>query len=198
LPCAALTAWTALTEGGVKAGDVVLAQGTGGVSTFALQLGRLLGARVIVTSSSDEKLEQARAQGAWETINYKTTPGWGKRARELTGGRGVDLVVEVGGAGTLAESLAAVAPGGVVSVIGILAGAETNVDLRLVLMNGLRVQGVLVGHRDAFEAMNRAIAAHALRPVVDRVVPLADARSAFERMAGGAHRGKLAIALQER
>lgn len=193
LPCAALTAWTALTSGGVGPGDVVLTQGTGGVSIFALQLARLMGARVIVTSSSDEKLARARALGAWEAINYRTTPAWGARARELTGGRGVDHVIEVGGAETLAQSLAAARPGAQVSVIGILSGTATKLDLIPVLMQGIRIQGVLVGHRDALEALVRAASAHELRPVIDRVFPLAETRAALEHMRSGAHLGKVCV-----
>jgi NADPH:quinone reductase-like Zn-dependent oxidoreductase len=194
LPCAAVTAWNALvTEGGVVAGDTVLVQGTGGVSIFALQLGVLLGARVVVTSSSDAKLARAKELGAWEGINYKETPAWGVRARELTGGRGVDHVVEVGGAGTFEQSLQALRPGGTLSLIGVLAGAALELRLPAIQMRMLRVQGLLVGHRDSFEAMNRAIAHHGLRPVVDQVFPLAEARAAFEHMAAGAHFGKIVV-----
>jgi NADPH:quinone reductase-like Zn-dependent oxidoreductase len=194
LPCAAVTAWNALvTEGGVVAGDTVLVQGTGGVSIFALQLGVLLGARVVVTSSSDAKLARAKELGAWEGINYKDIPAWGVRARELTGGRGVDHVVEVGGAGTFEQSLQALRPGGTLSLIGVLAGAALELRLPAIQMRMLRVQGLLVGHRDSFEAMNRAIAHHGLRPVVDQVFPLAEARAAFEHLASGAHLGKVVV-----
>jgi len=194
LPCAAVTAWNALvTEGGVVAGDTVLVQGTGGVSIFALQLGVLLGARVVVTSSSDAKLARAKELGAWEGINYKEVPAWGVRARELTGGRGVDHVVEVGGAGTFEQSLQALRPGGTLSLIGVLAGAALELRLPAIQMRMLRVQGLLVGHRDSFEAMNRAIAHHGLRPVVDQVFPLAEARAAFEHLASGAHFGKVVV-----
>lgn len=195
LPCAGLTAWTALTSAGVGPGDVVVAQGTGGVSIFALQLARLMGARVVVTSSSDAKLARARDLGAWETINYRSTPAWGARARELTGGRGVDHVVEVGGADTLGQSLQAVRPGGHISVIGILSGTATKLDLVPVLMQGIRIQGVLVGHREALEALVRAAAAHQLKPVIDRVFPLAEARAALEHMRAGAHLGKICLDL---
>ena len=194
LPCAAVTAWNALvTEGGVVAGDTVLVQGTGGVSIFALQLGVILGARVVVTSSSDSKLARAKELGAWEGINYKDIPAWGVRARELTGGRGVDHVIEVGGAGTFEQSLQALRPGGTLSLIGVLAGAALEVRLPAIQMRMLRVQGLLVGHRDSFEAMNRAIAHHGLRPVVDQVFPLAEARAAFEHLASGAHFGKVVV-----
>lgn len=193
LPCAAVTAWNALMAGGVKAGDTVLVQGTGGVSLFALQLARILGARVIATSSSDRKLARAREMGAAEGINYRETPDWGSRARELSGGAGVDLVVEVGGAGTLEQSLRAVRFGGAVSLIGNLAGIDAQVRLTLIFMQQVRVLGIFVGHRESFEAMNRAIAVHGLRPVVDRVFPLEESRAAFELMAAGGHFGKICI-----
>lgn len=193
LPCAAVTAWNALLAGGVKAGDTVLVQGTGGVSLFALQLAKALGARVIATSSSDQKLARVREMGAAETINYRETPEWGARAKELTGGLGVDLVVEVGGAGTLDQSLRAVRFGGAISLIGNLAGIDAQVRLTLIFMQHLRLLGIFVGHRESFEAMNRAIAVHDLRPVVDRVFPLEETRAAFERMAGGGHFGKICV-----
>ena len=195
LPCAALTAWSALvTLGGVTAGDTVLVQGTGGVSIFALQFACLLGARVIATSSSDAKLERARAMGAWRTINYRTTPDWGKVARKLSGD-GVDHVVEVGGAGTLQQSIRAVRPGGQISLIGVLAGGASELNMTPVLMQQIRVQGVLVGHREGFEAMCRAIGQHALRPVIDRVFPFSEARAALEHLASGRHFGKVCISI---
>jgi len=194
LPCAAVTAWSALvTEGGVTAGDVVLVQGTGGVSIFALQLARLLGARVIVTSSSDEKLARAKELGAEAGINYREVPEWGERAKELTGGVGVDHVIEVGGAGTLVQSLRAVRMGGRISLIGVLAGGKVDLSLALVFMQRIRLQGILVGHRESFEAMNRALAAHRLRPVIDRTFPFKDARAAFEHLAAGRHLGKICL-----
>jgi NADPH:quinone reductase-like Zn-dependent oxidoreductase len=194
LPCAAVTAWTALvTAGGVTAGDTVLVQGTGGVSLFALQLARLLGAQVIVTSSRDDKLARAREMGAAEGINYKETPEWGVRAKELTGGAGVDHVAEVGGAGTLQQSLRAVRFGGTISLIGNLTGTKTELLLTQVFMQNIRLNGILVGHRESFEAMNRAIALHRLRPVIDRVFPLAEARAAFDHVAAGDHFGKFVI-----
>ncbi len=197
LPCAGLTAWNALvTHGGVQPGDTVLVQGTGGVSIFALQFAVLLGARVIVTSSSDEKLERARALGAWETINYRSLPDWGREARRLADDRGVDLVVEVGGAGTLARSLAAVRPGGRISLIGVLAGGMADINIIPILMRQIRVQGVLVGHRESFEAMNRAIEVHHLRPAVSRVFPLDDTRAALKHLAAGEHFGKIAIRIR--
>jgi NADPH:quinone reductase-like Zn-dependent oxidoreductase len=194
LPCAAVTAWHGLiTEGQVTAGDSVLVQGTGGVSLFALQFARLVGARVVLTSSSDDKLRRAREMGAAETINYKATPEWGERVRELTGGRGVDHVVEVGGAGTLGQSLKAVRTGGHISLIGVLTGGTGQVNPLPVLMKGVRVQGIFVGSRDMFEAMSRAIALHTLRPVVDRVFPFAEAVEANRYLETAAHFGKIVI-----
>ena len=194
LPCAALTAWTALvTKGRLKAGDTVLLLGTGGVSLFALQFARLLGAGVVITSSSDEKLARARELGADEVINYRKNPEWGKEAKALTGGRGMDQVVEVGGAETLTQSLAAMGPGGTVSVIGVLSGLDTRLNLIPVLMQNLRLQGIFVGSREGFEEMNRAIARHRLKPVVDRVFPFPEARAALEHLAEGKHFGKVCL-----
>ena len=194
LPCAALTAWSALfVEGDLRAGQTVLLLGTGGVSLFALQFAKAAGARVIITSSSDAKLERARALGADETINYRAEPAWGKRAKALTGGVGVDQVVEVGGAGTFNQSLRALKVGGTMSLIGVLAQASEGADLVRVLMNQIRVQGIFVGCRDAFEAMNRAIAEHALRPVVDRVFAWGEAPAALEHVANAKHFGKIVV-----
>ncbi|TQF14144.1 NAD(P)-dependent alcohol dehydrogenase [Myxococcus llanfairpwllgwyngyllgogerychwyrndrobwllllantysiliogogogochensis] len=194
LPCAALTAWSALvTYGALKAGDVVLLQGTGGVSIFALQIAKLLGARVIITSSRDDKLERARALGAHDLINYVTTPDWDKAARALTGNAGVDHVVEVGGAGTFEKSLRAVRPGGTVSVIGVLSGGSGAVPLTSILMQNLRVQGILVGHRQGFEALVRAFSQHSVRPVVDRVFAFDEAVAAFHHLKSGAHFGKVVV-----
>jgi NADPH:quinone reductase-like Zn-dependent oxidoreductase len=195
LPCAAVTAWNALFEhGGLRAGETVLVQGTGGVSLFALQFARIAGARVIATSSSDEKLERARTLGASDGINYNTTPDWDARARELTG-RGVDHVVEVGGAGTLSRSLRAVRMGGHVSMIGVLTGGSAEVNTLPILMKTVRVQGIFVGSRAMFEAMNRAISQHAMRPVVDRVFPFEQTPDAYRHMESGAHFGKIVIRL---
>ncbi len=194
LPCAAVTAWHALvSEGGVTAGDVVLTQGTGGVSVFAVQFARLLGARVIATSGSDAKLTRVLQLGASDGINYKTTPEWGGRARELTG-VGVDHVVEVGGAGTMPESLRAARMGGRISLIGVLSGAG-QFNPTPALMKNLRIQGIFVGSRAMFEAMNRAIALNKLQPVVDRVFPMSEARQALHYLESGAHFGKVVIRL---
>jgi NADPH:quinone reductase-like Zn-dependent oxidoreductase len=196
LPCAAVTAWNALTRAGVQAGDTVLVQGTGGVSLFVLQFAKAMGARVIATSSRDEKLERVRGLGADETINYRDTPEWGARAKELTGGTGVDLVVEVGGAGTLEQSLRAIRFGGAVTLIGNLSGSDAQVRLPLIFMQHVRVLGIFVGHRESFEAMNRAIDLHRLRPVIDRVFPLEESRAAFEHMAAGDHFGKIVVSVR--
>jgi NADPH:quinone reductase-like Zn-dependent oxidoreductase len=193
LPCAALTAWNALVvQGGIKAGDTVLVQGTGGVSIFALQFARLMGARVIATSSSNAKLERVKKLGASDGINYKETPAWEDKVRELTGGQGVDHVIEVGGAGTFNQSLKAVRLGGTISLIGVLAG-KGDVNLMPILMKGVRVQGIFVGSRDMFEAMNKAIAVAQMRPVVDRVFDFKDIRAALQHMEVGAHFGKICL-----
>jgi NADPH:quinone reductase-like Zn-dependent oxidoreductase len=195
LPCAALTAWNALfVAGTVQPGESVLVQGTGGVSLFALQLARLAGARVILTSSSADKIQKAHALGAHETINYKSTPEWGDRVRELTAGRGVDHVVEVGGAGTLPQSLRAVRTGGHVALIGILTGAGECNPVPI-LMKNIRVTGIFVGSGAMFEKMNAAIALHQLRPVVDRVFPFDQSAEALRYMESAAHFGKIVIRL---
>ncbi len=193
LPCAALTAWNALVpQGQIKAGDSVLVQGTGGVSIFALQFARLMGARVIATSSSNAKLERVKQLGASDGINYKETPAWEDKVRELTGGAGVDHVIEVGGAGTFNQSLKAVRLGGTISLIGVLAGPG-EVNLMPVLMKGVRVQGIFVGSREMFEAMNRAIALHRLKPVVDRVFEFKEIQAAYRHMQEAAHFGKICV-----
>ena len=194
LPCAAVTAWHALvSEGGMKSGDTVLVQGTGGVSIFALQLATLGGARVIVTSSSDDKLKRALAMGAHDGINYKSTPDWDKRVRELTDGRGVDYIVEVGGAGTLTQSMKCIKAGGQISLIGVLTGGAGQINPLPILMRNIRVQGIFVGSREMFEAMNRTIALHQMHPVVDRVFPFAEAPAAYQYMQSAAHFGKVVI-----
>jgi NADPH:quinone reductase-like Zn-dependent oxidoreductase len=194
LPCAGLTAWHALvSEGCVKSGDTILVQGTGGVSIFALQFARLAGARVIVTSSSDSKLERARTLGASDGINYKTAANWDDRARELTGGAGVDHVIEVGGAGTLQQSLRAVRLGGRISLIGVLSGGSGQVNPLPILMKSICVQGIFVGSRDMFEAMKRAITLHQLRPVIDRVFRFDEVKDALRHLESGAHFGKIAL-----
>jgi NADPH:quinone reductase-like Zn-dependent oxidoreductase len=193
LPCAAVTAWHALiTEGNLKPGDTILAQGTGGVSLFALQFAHLTGARVLITSSSDAKLQRALQMGASDGINYKTTPEWEERVRELTGGVGVDHVVEVGGAGTLGKSLRAVRMNGRISLIGVLSGGG-QINPMPILMKNVRVQGIYVGSREMFEAMNRAIAQHQMRPVVDRVFSFGEIGAALRHLESSSHFGKVCL-----
>ncbi|MDA0998545.1 MAG: NAD(P)-dependent alcohol dehydrogenase [Proteobacteria bacterium] len=195
LPCAALTAWSAVVKHGrVKPGDCVLTQGTGGVSLFALQFAHLAGARVIVTSSSDDKLARARALGAADGINYRAQPEWGAVCKRLAGGDGVDNVIELGGTETIKQSLIAVRPGGTLSLIGVLSGATTgNVLLPYIISRDVRLQGVTIGSHADMTAMGRAIEASGLHPVVDRVFPFADAKAAFEHLASGTHFGKVCI-----
>lgn len=194
LPCAALTAYNALTKfAPVTAGQRVLLLGTGGVSTFGLQFARALGAEVFVTSSSDDKLERARALGAHHGINYAKDEGWGRTVRKLTDGVGVDCVLEVGGEGTLAQSLRAVRAGGLIALIGVLSGGGPKADLTSAFMNGVALQGILVGSRDDFEAMNRALEVSRLKPVVDREFGFDEVHAAFEHLKRGAHQGKVVI-----
>ncbi|MCS6885291.1 MAG: NAD(P)-dependent alcohol dehydrogenase [Acidobacteriota bacterium] len=194
LPCAAVTAWNALvTHGNLRAGQTVLVQGTGGVSIFALQIARMMGARVIVTSSSEDKLERARALGADATINYKLTPDWDKKVRELTDGEGVDHVVEVGGAGTFEKSIKAVRFAGRISIIGILSGTTTQLNLIPLLMQNITAQGIIVGSRETFEEMNLAFAQNQIRPVIDKVYSFEDSIEAFKYLASGSHFGKICI-----
>ncbi len=195
LPCAAVTAWRALvTLGGVKAGDTVLTLGTGGVSLFAVQIARMLGARVAVTSSRDGKLARARSMGAELAINYRRTPRWSSAVVDWTGGRGVDHVVEVGGAGTLDQSLRSVRVGGALSLIGVLSGVTSEVPLTRILMRSVRIHGIFVGNRHDFEALVRALEAHPdVRPVVDRAFPWGEADKALAYLEKGVHMGKVVI-----
>jgi NADPH:quinone reductase-like Zn-dependent oxidoreductase len=194
LPCAGVTAWNALVaSGGIKPGDTVLVQGTGGVSLFALQLARLAGARVIATSGNDQKLARALELGAAAGINYKTVPDWDKRARELTGGKGVDMIVEVGGAGTLARSMRAIRIGGCIAMIGVLSGVTAEVNPMPILMKSIRVTGIFVGSRAMFEAMNRAIELGQVHPVVDSVFEFDQAPEALKYLESGAHFGKIVV-----
>lgn len=194
LPCAALTAWSAIvTLGNVGPGDVVVIQGTGGVALFALQFAKLAGANVILTSSRDDKLARGRQLGADAVINYRTNPDWDKAVKALTGGEGCDHIVELGGAETLARSVRAARIGGTISLIGVLSGADATFSLPLVVMRNLRLQGVTVGSRDGFEAMCRAMAAHRLHPVVDRIFRFTDAPQAFAAFAEAPHFGKVCI-----
>ena len=196
LPCAAVTAWQALvTLGRVRAGDTVLTLGTGGVSIFALQFAKLHGARVIITSSSDEKLARARQLGADGTINYRTTPDWERSVRELTAGRGVDNVIELGGPGTLEKSLASAKVSGRVSLIGVLSGVDGAVNPLPALFNRVTIQGIYVGSREMFEAMNRAVTASELRPVIDRTFEFDRALDAYRHLKSGDHFGKVVISI---
>jgi NADPH:quinone reductase-like Zn-dependent oxidoreductase len=193
LPCAALTAWRALFEDArLQPGDVVLIQGTGGVSIFGLQFAKAAGYRVIVTSSSDAKLERARALGADHLINYRETPEWGAAARAAAGPGGVDFIMGVGGA-TIGEGLKCIALMGHIAIIGVLGGAAEPLAFPAMIGTGARLQGVMVGSRAMFEAMCRAIEAHHIAPVVDKVFPFTDARAALEAMAAGEHFGKIVL-----
>jgi NADPH:quinone reductase-like Zn-dependent oxidoreductase len=196
LPCAALTAWSAVVKlGNIRPGQTVLTQGTGGVSIFALQFAKMLGARLIATSSSEAKIKKLQQLGADITINYRTTPEWGKLARQQTG-RGVDLVVEVGGVGTLNESIRATRIGGTIAFIGVLAGPpQAEPRIPLMVMQQQRLQGTTVGSVEDLQAMVDAIAANRMKPVLDRTFAFAEAKEAFAYMASGAHFGKVAIAI---
>lgn len=193
LPCAGVTAWHATVLQGLKPGERVLLLGTGGVSIFALQFALLAGATVIITSSSDEKLEKAKRIGAVQGVNYRSIPAWGDRARELSGGDGVDLVVEVGGAGTLPQSFRAIRMGGRISLIGVLTGSEGEINPRSIVMKKVRMQGIFVGSREMFESMNRAITSSGLHPVVDRVFSLDKVKEALQHMERQEHFGKICV-----
>ena len=196
LPIAALTAWSALvTHGNLRAGESVLTLGTGGVSIFALQIGKMFGARVFITSKDDEKLIAARRLGADETINYRTMPDWDAEAFRRNGRRGMDHIIEVGGAGTLRQSLRAIAPGGVISLIGVLSGSNEKLNLLPVLMNNVRVQGIFAGHGEALKEMCRAFEVNEIRPVIDRIFPFEQTREAFEYLKSAEHVGKVVIRL---
>ncbi len=192
LPCAGVTAWNAL--GGstpLRPGQTVLTLGSGGVSIFALQLAKALGLRVIATTSTDEKATRLRALGADEVVNYRADLEWGSRVRELTGGRGVDRVIEVGGPATIGQSLRAVAAGGEVTLIGFL--SEDNPGVDYFLLKDAITRSITVGDRTALQELVRAVAATGLTPVIDDVVEFADAKTAFERLRDGKHIGKLVI-----
>ncbi|HEX4020478.1 MAG TPA: NAD(P)-dependent alcohol dehydrogenase [Acidobacteriaceae bacterium] len=196
LPCAALTAWHALTVATqVKAGDTVVIQGTGGVSIFALQFAKLLGARVLGTSSSDDKLRRAYSMGLDAALNYHRHPDWAKWVLEQTNGVGADVVVEVGGAETLSQSFAAVRSSGTIALIGVLSGTEQPLYIPLLLHKQIRLQGIYVGSRAMFLSMNQALSLHRLQPTMCKTFPFSAARDAFEYMANGSHFGKVLIAL---
>ena len=196
LPCAALTAWRALfVENDVRPGDWVLTQGTGGVSIFALQMAKSAGARVISTSSSDAKLNRLTELGADYVINYRETPEWGAQAAAITDGRGVDEVVEVGGPGTLPQSIAATRVGGHISLIGVLTGWGGEVPTFDILWRNIRVSGITVGSREHQLEMTRALESADFRPVIDRVFPLADTTGAFAHQASQKHFGKICLSV---
>ena len=194
LPCAALTAWHAVVEyGALKPGESVLLLGTGGVSIFALQFSKLVGARVVLVSGSDEKIERATALGADECVNYRAHPDWHEKVLAITDGAGVDLAVEVGGAGTLERSVAATRVSGRIALIGVLTGGEMNPVM--IMRKSIRLQGIYVGSRAMFTRMNRAIALNRLAPIVDRRFAFDDARAAYHAMRAAGHFGKLVIDL---
>lgn len=194
LPCAAVTAYNALFESAtLRPGDTVLVQGTGGVSIFALQLAKVAGARVVATSQSAAKRERASKLGADHTIDYKAVPKWGAAAHEWTGGRGVDIVVEVGGPGTFDQSIAALRYGGTMSLLGVLTGVRGEVNTYDIFHKGLRIHGVYVGSVAMFKELNRILTVHRIKPIVDRVFPFDDALAAYEHLASGQHFGKVVI-----
>ncbi len=196
LPCAALTAWNALFDvADTKPGDTVVVQGTGGVSIFALQFAKLVGARVLGTSSSDEKLGRAKNLGLDEGLNYKNTPDWSSWVKKQTSGEGADLIVEVGGAGTLTESMKAVRVGGTIAQIGVLSGVEERLAVTSVLMRQIRLIGVYVGSHTMMQAMHRAIELSGMKPVVGKVFPMLETIGAYRYLEQGRHFGKVIISL---
>jgi NADPH:quinone reductase-like Zn-dependent oxidoreductase len=196
LPCAGVTAWRGLvTCGQVKPGDTVLILGTGGVSLFALQFAKAAGARVIATSSSDEKLEKLRRLGADDVINYKAVPDWGRVAKDLTDGRGVDHVIEVGGPATLTQSISACRTGGHIALVGVLTGFAAEVSIPALFSNQIRISGISIGSREDQENMIRAIAVNRLRPVIDSRFELQDINNAFRHYESQTHFGKVCLEL---
>ncbi|MGB3456108.1 MAG: NAD(P)-dependent alcohol dehydrogenase [Litorimonas sp.] len=196
LPCAALTAWRALfVERTTRPGDTVLVQGSGGVSLFALQLARAAGATVIATSSSDEKRERLEALGAAHTLNYRDTPAWGAAVRELTGGRGVDAVVEIGGPGTLSESITACRIGADIALIGVLTGVSGEVPTARLFQSNITLSGITVGSAEHQDALVRAVETNGLQPEISDRFALGDLAAAFAHQAGGRHFGKIVVEL---
>lgn len=194
LPCAAVTAWQALSLDPVKPGDVVLMLGTGGVSIFALQFAKAAGAETIITSSSDEKLERAKELGADHIINYKNTPDWEKEVLKITGGQGVDNVIEVGGPGTLEKSITSTKVSGRISLIGVLSGQpEQNPSPVMIMLKRLTLQGIYVGSREMFEAMNKTIEEKGIKPVIGKTFEFKDAADSFDYLKSGSHFGKIVI-----
>ena len=195
LPCAGLSGWSALvTSGNTRPGNRVLVQGCGGVALFAVAFAKMLGAHVTVISSSDERLARVKQLGADAGINYRSTPEWAKATRDITGGRGYDLILELGGEKTLPQSLRCIRPGGTLAMIGILSGSAMVTPLGLIITRQVRLQGVTVGHRDGFEAMVRAIEQHRLKPVVDRVFAFEELKEAMAYLQSGAQFGKVCLA----
>ncbi|MEI9988697.1 MAG: NAD(P)-dependent alcohol dehydrogenase [Rhizomicrobium sp.] len=195
LACAAVTAWHGLMVAGhpIRPGDSVLVLGTGGVSMFALQFARAAGARVIATSSQDAKLERAKAHGASDLINYKTHPDWDKEVLRLTGGKGVDCVIEVGGSGTLARSMASVGYGGKVSLIGVLTGPHGDTNPHALMLRGASLHGIFVGNRVMFEDMLAAMTVNAIKPIIDKTYAFEDAAEAYKHQMEAKHFGKVVI-----
>jgi NADPH:quinone reductase-like Zn-dependent oxidoreductase len=195
LPCAGVTVWNALMHGprSLRPGETVLALGTGGVSIFALQIGKLAGARVIITSSSDAKLERARALGADHGINYKTTPEWDKAVLELTDGQGADHVIDTGGVGTLPRSYLAVGPNGIVSVIGVRTRPEGDLSPYPLMTKFAMVRGIFVGAREHFDGLMKAVAVNEMHPVVDKTFEFDAAIEAYKYLKSGQHFGKVVI-----
>jgi NADPH:quinone reductase-like Zn-dependent oxidoreductase len=195
LPCAGVTVWNALMHGpkSLRPGETVLALGTGGVAIFALQLGKITGARVIITSSSDAKLERARALGADHCINYKTTPDWDKTVLDLTGGHGADHVIDTGGVGTLPRSYLAVGPGGTVSVIGVMTRPEGDLSPYPLMTKGAMVRGIFVGAREHFEGLMKAVTVNRLHPVIDKAFDFDASVEAFKYLKSAQHFGKVVI-----
>jgi len=194
LPCAALTAWRGLfVDARLEPGDTVVLQGTGGVSIFGLQFAHAAGLRTLITSSSDEKLARAKELGADHVVNYKTTPAWSGPVREATHGRGADFIMEVGGGGTIQESMKAIKIGGHIAIIGVVAGAGDPFNPASLIGNSAKLQGLSVGSRDMFEAMARMIDLKKIFPVVDKVYPFTEAKAAFAAMAAGEHFGKIVL-----
>jgi NADPH:quinone reductase and related Zn-dependent oxidoreductases len=193
LPIAAVTAWQALTLKPLQKDQTLLVQGTGGVSIFALQFAKQFGARAIVLSSSDEKLARAKKLGADATINYRKSPVWWKQVRELCGGHGVDHVVDVGGPGTLDQSIKALKGGGFIAVVGLLSGTDTKIDQLTFIVRNARIESLTVGSRESFEKMNEFLRADELHPIVDAVFPWSEAIEAFRQLEAGKHFGKVVL-----
>jgi len=193
LPCAAVTAWNSLARSSIGPGDWVLAQGTGGVAVAALQFAKSLGASVIITSSDDEKLIQAKRLGADFGVNYLNTPDWGTAAMSITGGRGVDAVIEIGGTGTLQQSIAAIRRGGHINIIGYLAGVNLGLTVYDLIMKNANLHGISVGNRESVETMMQFIADHRIHPLIDRTYDFVNAAAALSEIAHGRHFGKLIV-----